>query len=171
MQLHLVFLSSGITRLVLGIVPIGFFPRTSSFTNLSFVDSPDPLTGHSYRLHTLHDFVGTRGLTFVRNVLLPLTHSSDCQSSSVCNFMRLVRFTYFHLHKVPEGVPSYILRTGPGRTDGRDIYGVIRCVPLIVVFGVGTQLPRRPVMTRRPNAGAGGGCYLFPSKFVCAKVG
>jgi len=88
MQLHLVFLSSGITRLVLGIVPIGIFPPTPSFTNLSSVDSPDPLTGHSYRLPTLHDFVGTRGLTFVRNVLLPLTHSSDYLSSSICSFMR-----------------------------------------------------------------------------------
>jgi len=88
MQLHLVFWSSGITRLVLGIVPIGSFPRTPSFTHLSYVDSPDPLTGHSYRLHTLHDFVGTRGLTFVRNVLLHSTHSSDCVSSGVCNLMR-----------------------------------------------------------------------------------
>jgi len=86
MQLHLVFLSSGITRLVLGIVPTGIFPRTPSFTNLSSVDSSDPLIGHSYRLHTLHDFVDTRGLTFMRNVLLPSTHSSDCLSSSVCNF-------------------------------------------------------------------------------------
>ena len=80
MQLHLVFWSSGITRLVLGIVPIRIFPRTPSFTNLSSVDAPDPLTGHSYRLHTLHDFVGTRGLTFVQNVPLPATHSSDCLS-------------------------------------------------------------------------------------------
>jgi len=88
MQLHLVFLSSGITRVVLRIVPIGIFPRTPSFTNLSSVDSPDPLTGHSYRLHTLHDFVGRRGLTFVPNVLLPSTHPSDSLSSSVCNFMR-----------------------------------------------------------------------------------
>jgi len=88
MQLHLVFWSSGITRLVLGIVPIGIFPRTPSFTNLSFVDSPDPLTGHSYLLHTLHDFVGTSGLTFVQNVPLLSIHSSDCLSSSVCNFMR-----------------------------------------------------------------------------------
>jgi len=72
---------------------------------------------------------------------------------------------------MPEGLPLYILRTGPGRTDGRDVSGAIRGVPLIVVFGVGTQLPRRPVITRRPNAGAGGGCYLFPSKFVCIKVG
>jgi len=88
MRLHLVFWSSGITRLVLGIVPIGTSPRTPSFTNLSFVDSPDPLTGHSYRLHTLHDFVSTRGLTFVRNVLLLSNHSFDNLSSSVCNFMR-----------------------------------------------------------------------------------
>jgi len=67
---------------------MGFFPWTPSFTNLSFVDAPDPLTGHSYLLHTLHDLVGTRGLTFVRNVLLPSTHSSDGLSSSVCNLMR-----------------------------------------------------------------------------------
>jgi len=38
MRPHIVFWSSGITRLVLGIVPIGFFPRTPSFTNLSSVD-------------------------------------------------------------------------------------------------------------------------------------
>ena len=86
-RLHVVFWSSGITRLLRGIVPMGFFPRTPSFTNLPFVDAPDPLTGHSYLLHTLHDLVGTRGLTIVRNVLLPSTHSSDCLSSSVCNLM------------------------------------------------------------------------------------
>ena len=88
MQLHLVFWSSGITRLVLGIVPIGIFPRTPSFTNLCSVGSPDPLTGHSYLLHTLHDFVGTSGLTFVQNVPLLSTDLSDHLSSSVCSFMR-----------------------------------------------------------------------------------
>jgi len=88
MRLHLVFLSSGITRLVLGIVPIGIFPQTPSFTNLSSVDAPDPLTGHSCLLHILHDFVAMRGLTFVRKVPLLATHSSDCRSSSVCNLMR-----------------------------------------------------------------------------------
>jgi len=88
MRRHVVFWSSGIKRLVLGIVPMGFFPRTPSFTNLSSVDAPNPLTGHSYLLHTLRDYVGTRGLTFVRNVPLPSTHSSDCLSSSVCNLMR-----------------------------------------------------------------------------------
>jgi len=34
MQLHIVFWSSRITRLVLGIVPMGFFPRTPSFFQL-----------------------------------------------------------------------------------------------------------------------------------------
>ena len=71
MQLHIVFWSSGITRLALGILPIGIFPQTPSFTNLSSVDAPNLLTGHSYLLHTLHDFVGTRGLTVVRKVPLP----------------------------------------------------------------------------------------------------
>jgi len=59
MHPHVVFWSSGITRLVLRIVPISFFPRTPSCTNLSFVDAPNPLTGHSYLLHTLHVCVGT----------------------------------------------------------------------------------------------------------------
>ena len=88
MRPHVVFWSSGITWLVLGIVPMGIFPRTPSFTNLSFVDAPTPLTGHSYLLHTLHVFVDTRGLTFVQFVPLPSTHSSDYPSSSVCNLMR-----------------------------------------------------------------------------------
>jgi len=88
MRRHVVFWSSGITRLVLGIVRMGFFPRTPSFTNLSSVDAPNPLTGHSYLLHILHDVVGTMGLTFVRNVPLLPTHSSDCLSSSVCTLMR-----------------------------------------------------------------------------------
>jgi len=73
------------------------------------------------------------------------------------------------MHKVLEGLPPYMLRTGPRRRNGRDVYGVIRCVPFIVVFGVGTQLPRRPMMTGRPNAGAGGACYVFHSMFVPGK--
>jgi len=66
MRQYILFLSSGITGLVLGITPIGFFPRTPSFTNVSFVDSPDPLTGHSVLLHILHVFVAKRGLTCIR---------------------------------------------------------------------------------------------------------
>jgi len=88
LPLHVVFWSSGIIPLVLGIVPIGFFPQTPSFTNLSSMDAPDPLTGHSYLLHTLHELVVTRGPTFLRNVPLPSTHSSDCLSSSFCNLIR-----------------------------------------------------------------------------------
>jgi len=80
MRLHIVFWSSGITSLVLGILPMGFFPRTPSLTNMSSVDAPDPLTGHGYLLHTLPGFVGTRGLTFARYVPLPSTQSYDSLS-------------------------------------------------------------------------------------------
>ena len=144
-------------------------PRTPSVTNLSFVDSPDPLTRHSILLHTLRAFVGKRGLTFVRTSrYFRPTSTLWCLWISV-TLCASVRLSCFHLHKVPECLPSYILRTGSGRTDGRDVYGVIRWVPLIVVLGEGTQLPSRPVMTRRSNAGAGGGCCFGSSKFVCAR--
>jgi len=81
MHPHIVFWSCGITPYVLGIVPIGFFPWTLSFANLSFVDAPNPLTGHSYLHQTLPVFVGTSGLTVVQSVLLPSTHSGDSLSS------------------------------------------------------------------------------------------
>jgi len=152
---------------------MGIFPQTPSCTNLSFVDTPNPLTVHSYLLHTLHVFVATRGLTFVQTIPLPsLRPTVPTPSLQVSvTWYAVARFTYSHLHMVPECLPSYINRTGSGWTDGRDIYGVIRCGPLIVDWGVGTQLPRRPVMRRRPNPGAGWGCYLFPSKFMGVKVG
>ena len=58
------------------------------------------------------------------------------------------------------------------RSDGGcDIYGAIRCVPIIVFIGVETQLPRLPVMRCRSTAGAGGVCYLFSSKFMRIRVG
>ena len=160
MRLHASFLFTGRIRLVLGIEPMVLPPRTPSFTNLSFVDSPDPLTGHSILLHTLRAFVGKRGLTFVRTSrYFRPSPTKRCLWVSV-TLCASVRSTCFHLHKVPEGLPLYILRTGSGRTDGRDVYGVVRWVPMIVVFGEGTQLPSRPMVTRRPNAGAGGGCCL-----------
>jgi len=171
MRPHLVFGSSGITRLVLRIIPIGIFPRTPSFTNLSFVDAPHPLTGHSYLLHTPQDFVGTRRLAFARNVQLPSTLPSDCLSSSVCN---LIRRCPIHLPPLAQGARRSPLIYPANRIwseDGHHAYGVTRYVPLIVVFGLRMQLPRRPVMTRHPNAGAGGLYYLFPSKFICVKVG
>jgi len=70
------------------IVPIGLFPQTASFTKLSFVNAPDPLTGHSYHLHNLQVFVGTGGLTFVQDDPLPSTPSSDHLTSSVFNLIR-----------------------------------------------------------------------------------
>jgi len=88
MRLHVAFWSSGITRLVLRIVPIGFLSRTPSGTNLSSVDALNPLTGHSYLLHTLHVFVGMRGVTFLQSVPLLPTHSAEVRSSSVCNLVR-----------------------------------------------------------------------------------
>jgi len=83
----------------------------------------------------------------------------------------VARSTCLNLHLVPEGPLPYIHRTGSGRTDGRDVYGAIGCDPQTVVLGVGTQLPRRLVMTPRPISLAGGGCYFFPSMFVHVKVG
>jgi len=115
MQLHVIFGSSGITRLVLGIVLMGFFPWTPSFTHLSFVDAPDPRTGHSYHLHPLHVFVGTRGLTFVQNIPLPSTHSSDSMSSSLCNLMR--------------HAPIHLPRLGYGARRSPDIYPANRIRP------------------------------------------
>ena len=169
MRLHALFLFTGIIRLVLGIEPMVPPLQTSSFTNLSFVDFPDPLTGHSILLHTLRAFVGKRGLTIMRiSRYFRPTSTIRCLWISV-TLCPSIRFTCFHLHKVPEGRPSYILRTGSGRTDGCDVYGVISWIPIIVVFGEGTQLPTCPVVTRRPNAEAGGGCCFDSSKFVCAR--
>jgi len=84
---------------------MGCFPQTPSSTNLSLVDALDPLTGHSYLFHTLHVFVGTRGLTFMQKVLLPWTHSYNWLSSSVCSFMRRRPF-----HLPP---PAHSARTSP----------------------------------------------------------
>ena len=55
-----------ITLLVLGIEPIVCLLGTPSHTNLSFVDSLNPLTGDSNLLHILHLLVGMRGLTIVK---------------------------------------------------------------------------------------------------------
>jgi len=79
---------------------MGVFPQTPSLISLFFLDAPDPVTGHSYLLHTLHVFVGTRGLTFLQNVLLPSTHSSDCLSLSVCN---PTRYRPIHLLPLADG--------------------------------------------------------------------
>ena len=82
-----IFLSSGIIQLVHQITPIGLFPRTPFFANQSIQDSPDPVTGHSSLLHTLHLFGLPRGLTCMQPVLLPSTNSPHCRSSSECSLM------------------------------------------------------------------------------------
>jgi len=83
----------------------------------------------------------------------------------------VVRFTCLDLHIVPGGLPSSTLPTGSGQMDGREVYSIIRRVPMIVFFGVGTQLSSQPVMSRRPNRGAGGQCNLYSLMFVRVNVG
>jgi len=72
-------------------------------------------------------------LTIVRkNVLLLSDHLRDsCLLCSValCN---VGRFGSNYLHKLARGPPSYILRTGSGQTDGRDVYGISRRAPMIM---------------------------------------
>jgi len=46
-------------------------------TCMSPVDAPDPVTRHSYLLRTLQVFVDMSGLTFVHNILLLKTPSSE----------------------------------------------------------------------------------------------
>jgi len=89
---------------------MGFFPQTPSFANPSFLESLTPVTGHSYLLHTLHVFVGKRGLTCMQNVPLLLTHSSDGLSWSVGNFMR--------------GCPIHLLSLASGARRFPPIYPV-----------------------------------------------
>ena len=121
----IVLCSSGITWPALGIGQMGFFARTPSVTNLSFLDAPNPLTGHSYLLHTPCALVHTTGLTFVqRSRYFPPIVWTACLLVSV-TLCPGVWSTGLHLHKVLRGHPSYILRTQSGQMDGRDVYGVI----------------------------------------------
>jgi len=70
-------------------------------------------------------------LTIVRkSVPLLSDHFRDsCLQCSV-TLCDVDRFGSNHLHKLAKGFPSYILRTGSGRTDGRDVYGVTRRAPM-----------------------------------------
>ena len=111
MRLHASFSFTGIIRLALGIKPMVLPPRTPSSTNLSFVDSPDPLTGHSILLHTLCSFVDKRGLTIARASRYFRPASTMRCLSALVTLCASVRFTCFYLHKVLEGLPSYILWT------------------------------------------------------------
>jgi len=70
-------------------------------------------------------------LTIVcKNVPLINDHFPDsCLQCSV-TLCDVDRFGSNHLHMLAKGLPSYILRTGSSRTDGRDVYGVTRRVPM-----------------------------------------
>jgi len=149
---------------------MGFFPQTPSFTNLSFLELPAPVTRHSYLLRTLRLLVGKRGLTFMQNVLLPSSHCPDDLSSSVCNLMRhcpiyLLPLAY-GAQRSPLTYPANRIRL-----DRQPQH--IRCYKMCSSdsgLWYGEATTQGPV-TRCPNAGAGGGCYLCASKFMCIKVG
>ena len=42
-----------------------------------------------------------------------------------------------HLHKLAQGLPSYILRTGSGQADSRDVYWLTRRAPMIMSLVTG----------------------------------
>jgi len=170
MQAHVVFLSSGITCLVLRIPPMGFFPQTPSLANLSFLESPALVTGHSYLLRTLHVFVGKRGLTFMENVRLPSSHCPDDLSSSVCNLMH---HCPIHLLLLAYGarMSPLIYPANRIQLDGgpRHIRCYNRCSSDRGLW-CKEATTQGPVITRCPNAGTGGECYLCSSKFMCINV-
>ena len=68
-------------------------------------------------------------LTIVRkNVPLLSDHLRDSRLLCSVALFDVDRSGSSHLHQLAQGLPSYILRTGSRRTDGRDIYGVTRRV-------------------------------------------
>jgi len=86
-----------------------------------FWSHPLQLLEPSYLLHTLQVFVGKRGLP-CKQVSCYLGPSV----LTVCLWVSLplgamVWFTSLYLHMVPGGLPTYILRTGSSRMDGRDV--------------------------------------------------
>jgi len=70
-------------------------------------------------------------LTIVRkNVPLLSDHLRDSRLQCSVTLCDIDRSGSNNLHKLAKGLPSYILRTGSGRTDGRDVYGVTRWAPM-----------------------------------------
>jgi len=137
---------------------MGFFPRTPSFANSSFLESPAPVTRHSYLLHTLPIFVGKRRLTCMQNVPSPSTYSCDSLSSSVYSLMRR-----HPIHLLP---PAYGARRSPLiypanriRSEGwpRRIRWFKTCSNDSGLWCLDATTPWR-VMMPSPNAGAGAGC-------------
>jgi len=74
-------------------------------------------------------------LTIVRkNVLLLIDHICDFRLLCLVTLCDVNRFGSNYLYKLATGLPSYILRTGSGRTDGRDGYGDTRRAPMTMSF-------------------------------------
>ena len=138
-----------------------------SHTNKPFGSSPDFLTEHSAFLQVLGVIPDRRSLTSVVSSRELLT-IFDPLSSSGCNSKRLRPIWLKLLWEVLWHLLSYILRTGSGQTDGRDVYGVTSRVLLMADLGEGTQLSRRPLMTYGSNVGAGEGCCIWLFLEVCA---
>jgi len=66
-------------------------------------------------------------LTIVRKkVSLLSDHLRDSHLLCSVTLCDVDRFGSNHLHRLAKGLPSYILRTGSGRRDGRNVYGVTR---------------------------------------------
>jgi len=70
-------------------------------------------------------------LTFVRkNVPLRCDHLCDSRLEYSVTLCDVDGFDSNNLHKLANGVPSYILQTVSGRTDGRQVYRATRRAPM-----------------------------------------
>jgi len=85
---------------------------------------------------------------------IPPTHTTGCFRVSV-TLCACLRFSCLYMQKVPEGLPSYALQTGSTGTDGRDVYGVIKCVSMMMVFGVGTHISKKRFFSGRTEPSSG----------------
>jgi len=81
------------------------------------------------------------------------------RSWSLVSFWVVDGFTPSYFPDLAEGPLLYILRTGSGRTDGGDVYGVILTPSILWYNTHRTQLRSICMMTRGPRTGAGGGCW------------
>ena len=72
-------------------------------------------------------------LTIVcKNVLLLNDHVRDSRLQCSVTLCNVDRFGSNHLHKLAKGLRPYILRTGSGRSDGRDVYRATRRAPMTI---------------------------------------
>ena len=74
-------------------------------------------------------------------------------SVTLCN---IDQFGSNHLHRLARGLHSYILRTGTGRTDGRNVYGVTVRVPMTLSLVKGRNYEAVCRQNAVPTPGPGG---------------